>query len=116
MSIEQKTLYDEVQALRKNSTDYRGDEMRIPLRCMLVLLLFSWELFGFQSVTAELKTTKIPRYDAAVEKAVRFLRTKPALEERETSLVAYALLKAGVDEHRQINDHTTSKKQNGIRS
>lgn len=97
MSIEQKTLYDEVQALRKNSTDYRGDEMRIPLRCMLVLLLFSWELFGFQSVTAELKTTKIPRYDAAVEKAVRFLRTKPALEERETSLVAYALLKAGVD-------------------
>ena len=71
--------------------------MRIPLRCMLVLLLFSWELFGVQSVTAELKTTKIPRYDAAVAKAVRFLQTKPALEERETSLVAYALLKAGVD-------------------
>ena len=70
--------------------------MRIPLRCMLVVLLFSWEIVGFQSVTAELKTTKVPRYDVAVASAVKFLQTMPPPAERETSLVAYALLKAGV--------------------
>ncbi|MCH2211525.1 MAG: hypothetical protein MK110_09495 [Fuerstiella sp.] len=49
------------------------------------------------SAVAELKTTSIPRYDDALARAVSFLQSVPGLEERETSLVAYALLKAGVD-------------------
>jgi hypothetical protein len=46
---------------------------------------------------ADLKSTRVARYDAAVAKAVSFLQTMPAPAEREKSLVAYALLKAGVD-------------------
>ena len=71
--------------------------MRIPLSGMLICLLFSWQISECQRVTAELKTTKIARYDVAITSAVKFLQTMPPPAERETSLVAYALLKAGVE-------------------
>ena len=45
---------------------------------------------------AELKSTKIPRYDAAVAKAVSFLQRAQKVSARDSTLVAYALLKAGV--------------------
>lgn len=47
-------------------------------------------------VQAEPKSSGVPRYDAAVRKAVDFLKSKNAeVVEREVTLVAYALLKAG---------------------
>ena len=45
---------------------------------------------------AEFKSTKIPRYDAAVAKAVSFLQRAQKVSARDSTLVAYALLKAGV--------------------
>lgn len=60
------------------------------------LLFVAGLLLTTGAAGAALKSTKVERYDVAVAKAVSFLRSIPALEERETSLVAYALLKAGV--------------------
>lgn len=47
---------------------------------------------------AEIKSTSVPRYDAAVAKAIAYLKGLPdeKIQERDRSLVAYALLKAGV--------------------
>lgn len=47
--------------------------------------------------TAELKATGVAEFDAAVQRAVDFLRQVPDLSEREQALAAYAMLKAGVD-------------------
>ena len=46
--------------------------------------------------SAALKSTKVPRYDVAVAKAVDYLVKAKTIGEREKTLVAYALLKAGV--------------------
>lgn len=47
---------------------------------------------------AKLKSTKVPRYDAAVGRAVAFLQGGgDKITERDATLAAYALLKAGVD-------------------
>ena len=49
----------------------------------------------------KLKSTKVPRYDAAVAKAVAFIQGNVAkIDERSKTLAAYALLKAGVE----VND------------
>ncbi len=49
------------------------------------------------SADAALKSTTVERFDVAVAKAVSFLQTMPRPTARDSSLVAYALLKAGVD-------------------
>ena len=54
-------------------------------------------LLAFGTANAQLKSTGVGRYDVAVAKAVAILQTMPPPRERATSLVAYALLKAGVD-------------------
>ena len=51
---------------------------------------------------AGLKSTKVPRYDAAVAKAVSFLQSAKILKEADFTLAAYALLKAGVDQEDKI--------------
>lgn len=47
---------------------------------------------------AKLKSTKVPRYDAAVAKAVGHLQSLKIEKEADFALAAYALLKAGVDQ------------------
>jgi len=69
----------------------------IRLSGMIICLVLSYQVLECQNAVADLKTTGVPRYDVAVEKAVSFLQTMSPPEEQETSLVAYALLKAGVD-------------------
>ncbi|MFY9252309.1 MAG: hypothetical protein WAO83_02560 [Fuerstiella sp.] len=50
-----------------------------------------------KELAAALKSTKVPRYDAAVAKGVAYLTTTAKLSERDETLAAYALLKAGVE-------------------
>lgn len=48
--------------------------------------------------SAKLKSTKVPRYDTSVGRAVAYLQAEGAqIAERDITLAAYALLKAGVD-------------------
>lgn len=53
--------------------------------------------------SAALKSTKVPRYDAAVQKCVAWLNANATkIGEREKTLAAYALLKAGVEQTNAI--------------
>lgn len=49
-----------------------------------------------ESSRAAIKSTGVPQFDAAVRKAVGFLKGQ-AIKERDKTLVAYALLKAGLE-------------------
>ncbi|MEQ9407342.1 MAG: HEAT repeat domain-containing protein [Fuerstiella sp.] len=61
----------------------------------IVILMF---IVSGSSTFAALKSTKVPRYDAAVAKSVAWLTGNPdKIGEREKTLAAYALLKAGID-------------------
>lgn len=52
---------------------------------------------------AALKSTKVPRFDAAVAKAVNYLiQNESKVSERDKVLVAYALLKAGVPQSNKL--------------
>ncbi len=59
-------------------------------------------LAGYSFITpceAAIKSTKVPRFDAAVAKSVAYIKANQKdITERETTLVAYALMKAGVPE------------------
>lgn len=55
-------------------------------------------LAGQPHAAGKLKSTKVPRFDVAVAKSVAYLQGNAAkIGEREKTLAAYALLKAGVD-------------------
>jgi hypothetical protein len=61
------------------------------------LLFFSIILTISQSSIGAIKSTKVPRFDTAVSKAVGYLEANGAkTPETEKTLVAYALLKAGL--------------------
>lgn len=65
------------------------------VRCLVVLLFAGF--CSLSAVEAKLKSTTIPRYDAAVEKAVAFLSSdKIIISDTQSGLAAYALLKAGL--------------------
>ena len=54
---------------------------------------------GESTSSAALKSTKVPRYDAAVAKSVAYMTAnKDKIAEKEKTLAAYALMKAGVPE------------------
>lgn len=59
------------------------------------------------SANGQLKSTKVPRFDVAVAKAVSYLQKQDRFAERDVTLAAYALLKAGVSK----NDKTIQKGQ-----
>lgn len=66
------------------------------MRTILVLAVCSVLLTVMpQTVFAFRKTTGVARYDASVAKAVTYLKGQGAIGERDVTLVAYALLKAG---------------------
>lgn len=67
------------------------------LRCIHVAIVAATVVTVAPSVDAALKSTGIQRYDDAVAKAVSYLQTRAAPDEEKSSLVSYALLKAGVD-------------------
>lgn len=68
---------------------------RVVARCFLASLLFVL-LTGKSSSAAGPKSTGVPRYDAAVAKAVAYLKSaEKDMQEKEVTLVAYALMKAG---------------------
>lgn len=65
------------------------------LRYLLVIAFAGF--FVLAPIEAKLKSTKVPRYDVAVEKAVEFLGdSKRLISDVQLSLAAYALFKAGV--------------------
>ncbi len=67
------------------------------LQCMRVSVLTAVVVGSGLSVQAEFKTTGVPEYDEAVRRAVAYLgRPDTQIPPKATSLVAYALLKAGV--------------------
>jgi hypothetical protein len=66
-------------------------------KCFCVCIEILYLSFACATTTAGLKSTTIERYDVAVEKAVSFLRSQRSIQPRDKTLVAYALLKAGVD-------------------
>lgn len=66
------------------------------MRILLLLLLPCLFVFGDSVASGAAKTTGFPRYDQAVANAVSYLRSQAGkIPERETSLVAYAMVKAG---------------------
>ncbi|APZ95761.1 hypothetical protein Fuma_05423 [Fuerstiella marisgermanici] len=75
----------------------QGKKMRSLVACLVALSLVTGGLSG--SSEAALKSTTVPRFDAAVARGIAFLTTnRDKIAERETALVAYALMKAGVPE------------------
>jgi len=71
-----------------------------------LLLLLSVFFGGQACAIAAGKTTGIPRYDAAVTSAVRHLHSQAGkIPERESSLVAYALVKAGESAEDELVQH-----------
>jgi len=65
-------------------------------------------MFVFSSTVASgaKKTTGIPRYDEAVASGVRYLKSQTGkIPERETSLVAYAMIKAGESVDDELVQH-----------
>ncbi len=76
-----------------------SDVARSRLSCSRGLPFFALVIAGIlavpHSASGQLHSTSIPRFDAAVSRAVTFLQDA-RLAEREKSLVAYALFKAGV--------------------
>ncbi len=63
---------------------------RLSLPCLILLLLSG------PACLAEFKTTGVPRYDAAVKSAVGYIKQHAAdIDSRETSLIAYTLVKVG---------------------
>lgn len=53
-------------------------------------------------VSADLKSTKVPRFDTAVAKAVSYLQGVDKIAERDLTLAAYALVKAGVSTNDKV--------------
>lgn len=70
--------------------------MKRRLNQLLLSTLLACGVLVSSTTDAALKTTGVERYDVAVADAVAYLQKAPVAE-RENSLVAYALLKAGVD-------------------
>jgi len=72
--------------------------MRILLLCMFV--------FSSTVTNGARKSTGIPRYDEAVASGVRYLKSQTGkIPERETSLVAYAMVKAGESADDELVQH-----------
>jgi len=71
--------------------------MKSHARVLLVVCSLSSSAISLGNIHAALKSTTIPRYDAAVAKGVSFLTSTAKVAEREQTLVAYALLKAGLE-------------------
>lgn len=66
---------------------------RLLRHCLCIVFIIA---IGGNSA-ADLKSTTIPRYDVAVEKSVAYLQQLRAIDVRDKGIVAYALLKAGVE-------------------
>lgn len=65
------------------------------LRCLLTLVFAGFCFLA--PIEAKLKSTKVPRFDAAVAKAVEYLGDpEKRISDTHIALAAYALLKAGV--------------------
>ncbi len=73
------------------------------MRTLLLLCMF---IFGNGFAAAAGKSTGVPRYDEAVASGVRYLRSQAGnIPERETSLVAYAMVKAGESVDDELVQH-----------
>ncbi len=71
--------------------------MRTLVPSLLAFSVFAVTLSVSGEASADLKPTGVPRYDAAVAKAVGYLTTTARVSERDKTIAAYSLLKAGVD-------------------
>ncbi len=73
---------------------------------MRILLLLGIMAFCTDIAGAAARTTGIARYDQAVVSGVRYLRSQAGkIPERESSLVAYALVKAGEPAEDELVQH-----------
>ena len=71
-------------------------------RCVAALLTLTVVVSGLTPAAAQLKSTKVPRFDVAVAKAVGYLQKAEKISERDLTLAAYALVKAGVKTNDQL--------------
>lgn len=73
---------------------------------MRIFLLLCMFVFSSTVASGAKKTTGIPRYDEAVASGVRYLKSQTGkIPERETSLVAYAMIKAGESVDDELVQH-----------